>query len=56
MEVIIDSPDFNYLNYAGAIISSLTYTFDVDTQSELYKFMKSRLKYSPCKIIISIND
>jgi hypothetical protein len=56
MELVIDTPDFNYLGYAGAIISQITYTFDVDTQSELYKFMKSRLIYAPCRIIISINE
>lgn len=54
MEVIIDTPDFNYLNYGGASILSLIYTFDVDTQSELYRFMKSRLNYPTAKITILI--
>jgi len=56
MEVVIDTPDFNYLNYAGAIVSSITYTFDVDTESELYRYMRTRLIYTPCRIIISIDD
>jgi hypothetical protein len=52
MEIIIDSPDFNYLNFGGVELSSITYTFDVDTQSTLYWFIKSRLRYKPYKITI----
>lgn len=52
MELIIDTPDFNYLNYGGVLLSSVTYTFNVDTQSELYQFIKNRLHNEPYKIII----
>jgi hypothetical protein len=50
VEVIINTPDFDYLKFAGAEIGSIVYTFDVDTQSTLYKFMKSRLRMAPYKI------
>lgn len=50
--IVIDSPDFPYINYGGAEFSTIVFTFDVDKESTLYKFMKSRLRYAPFKIEI----
>lgn len=53
-EVVIDTPQFDYLKYGGAELSHIKYTFDVDTQSTLYKFMKARLRSTPCSITILV--
>lgn len=52
MDVTISTSDFDYFKYGGAILKTIKYTFDVDTQSELYRFMKTRLLEPNSKIII----
>lgn len=51
-DVIVDSPDIEYTLYGGADLRSVLYTFEVDTESTLYKFMSSRLKISPYTVTI----
>lgn len=53
-DIVIRSKDYDYCKHGGQDIGSVLFTFDVSTTSELYMFMKSRLRKCPYKITILI--